>query len=99
MAAPSPQPVAVPDSRQPPRNGTPTARDFAIIETQLAEARHDIRNIRQVLDGLTDAQRDDERGQHRLRSELDQMRVRITTGIAVATAIVSAGAWLIMLLK
>ena len=78
------------------KNGV-TGREFATVENQVLELRHDIKQLRTAIDSLVDIQRDQDRSISELRVALEQTRTRITTGLAIGTAVVSAGAWALSL--
>jgi len=83
----------MPERTKPERNGSPTGREFATVEQRLNDARAEIKNLRDGIDSIYSAARDQERRLADLRLQLEHVRTRLSTGIAVATAVVSAAAW------
>ena len=75
-----------------------TEREYGKLEQEVAEVRHDYRNIRMIVnendDILHKLQKESDHKFHLLQSELKQFKVRIYTSVFVITAFASALAWL-----
>jgi len=79
----------------PSASSNGSQRELGQFFQEIVELRHDVRNVRQVLDSIDGENRRFDRELIELRAEIAQFRGRLTTGIAVGVALASAGAWAI----
>lgn len=64
-----------------------TQREYGRLEQEVAEVRHDYRNLRTIVNDASDLT-------YKLQSELHQFRLRVYTVVAVVGVTVSVLAWL-----
>lgn len=80
-----------------------TEREYGKLEQEVAEVRHDFRNMRMVVNEndivLHDLQKEAGEKFHSLQAELRQFKVRVYTVVLVAGVFITALAWVFENLK
>ena len=71
----------------------PSGTEWGAQRQALEEARHDIKNLRHAIEGVTELLREVDREVSRLRADFEGLRGRIYTALAVAVAAISVMAW------
>ncbi len=74
-------------SQSPGLWGYITQREYGRLEQEVAEVRHDYRNLRTIVNDASDLT-------YKLQSELHHFRLRVYTVVAVVGVTVSILAWL-----
>ena len=69
----------------------PSEREYGALEKEVAEIRHDLRNQRMVCNSHGEDIAE-------LRQDVERLKTRLTTGIAIFIAAIGATSWIIELL-